>query len=62
MKLHKPIELGFRAEFRGFGVFYANDREERIARNPKGRERISVKKKKIHNLRFQNFFYEILNK
>ena len=40
-EITQALELGFRAEFRGFGVFYANEREERNARNPKTGERIS---------------------
>ena len=61
-EITQAIQLGDRVEFRGFGVFFANDREERIARNPKTGEKIVVKKKKIPQFKMAKFFYEILNK
>lgn len=61
-EITQAMQLGDRVEFRGFGVFFANEREERIARNPKTGAKIVVKKKKIPQFKMAKLFYETLNK
>ena len=50
-----------RIEIRGFGSFSTKVRKERIARNPKNGEKVSVKEKKSINFRFSKEVKKILN-
>lgn len=51
-----------RIEIRGFGTFSIKNRKERIARNPRNGEKISVQEKKSINFKFSKEIKKILNK
>ena len=55
------LYVGERVEFRGFGVFLTKERDQRIARNPKTGERISVNKKKLPQFKMAKSFFQLLN-
>ena len=50
-----------RIEIRGFGTFSIKIRKERIARNPRNGEKVSVKEKRSINFRFSKEIKKILN-
>ena len=50
-----------RIEIRGFGSFSTKVRKERIARNPRTGEKLSVKEKKSINFKFSKEVKKILN-
>ena len=50
-----------RIEIRGFGTFSTKIRKERIARNPRNGEKVSVKEKRSIKFRFSKEIKKILN-
>ena len=57
----QTLAAGDRIEIRGFGSFSTKVRKERVARNPKNGEKVSVKEKKSINFRFSKEIKRILN-
>ena len=60
-EITQALQLGDRVEFRGFGVFYTNIRDKRLARNPKTGEKIFTSKKNIPYFRMSKILYEFIN-
>ena len=50
-----------RIEIRGFGSFSTKIRKERIARNPRNGEKVSVREKKSISFRFSKEIKKLLN-
>ena len=60
-EITNALAKGYRAEFRGFGVFSPSSRQARKARNPKTGEDIQVKKTIIPTFRMAKDFFEKIN-
>ena len=60
-EITQALQLGDRAEFRGFGVFYTKTRDKRLARNPRTGEKILASKKNIPHFKMSKILYEYIN-
>ena len=57
----ESIQSGDRVEIRGFGSFYAKERQERIVKNPRTKKIVSVGHRFVPVFRPAKFFRESVN-
>lgn len=56
------LSKGDRVEFRGFGAFSVRTRSERVAKNPRSGEKVSVGERNIPHFKTGKLLHELLNK